>query len=112
MPEGLCANMSLLRSGASHPVLLPTAARAYTSAMAWRRRRSRPSDLIGDFPGWIAPQLTGLVTKGPAGDEWAHEIKLDRYRMHARIDRGQVQLLTRTGLDWTAKYITTAAAFQ
>jgi bifunctional non-homologous end joining protein LigD len=33
-----------------------------------------------------------------------HEIKLDAYRMAARIDNGRVQLLTRTGLDWTAKY--------
>ena len=80
--------------------------------MASRRRRSRPTDPISDFPAWIAPQLTELVAKVPAGDEWAHEIKLDGYRMHARTDRGQVQLLTRTGLDWTAKYTTTAAALQ
>jgi ATP-dependent DNA ligase len=33
-----------------------------------------------------------------------HEIKLDGYRMAARIDSGRVQLLTRTGLDWSAKY--------
>jgi bifunctional non-homologous end joining protein LigD len=33
-----------------------------------------------------------------------HEIKLDGFRMAARIDSGRVQLLTRTGLDWTAKY--------
>jgi ATP-dependent DNA ligase len=30
--------------------------------------------------------------------------------MAARIDRGRVQLLTRTGLDWTAKYPATAAS--
>ena len=29
---------------------------------------------------------------------------IDRYRMAARIDNGRAQLLTRTGLDWTAKY--------
>ena len=29
----------------------------------------------------------------------------------ARIERGKVQLLTRSGLDWTAKYPATAAAF-
>jgi bifunctional non-homologous end joining protein LigD len=75
-----------------------------------RRRRTRPTDLISDFPTWVAPQLTELVEKLPAGDEWAHEIKLDGYRMHARIDRGHVQMLTRTGLDWTAKYPTTATA--
>jgi ATP-dependent DNA ligase len=27
---------------------------------------------------------------------------LDGYRMAARIDSGRVQLLTRTGLDWSA----------
>jgi hypothetical protein len=31
--------------------------------------------------------------------------------MAARIERGKVQLLTRSGLDWTAKYPATAAAF-
>jgi hypothetical protein len=33
----------------------------------------------------------------PQGMEWLHEIKLDGYRMHARLDRGRVSLLTRTG---------------
>jgi DNA ligase D-like protein (predicted ligase) len=33
-----------------------------------------------------------------------HEIKLDGYRMAARIDNGHAQLLTRTGLDWSDKY--------
>jgi DNA ligase D-like protein (predicted ligase) len=39
-----------------------------------------------------------------------HKIKLDGYRMAARIDNGRVQLLTRTGLDWTAKYPSAIAA--
>jgi hypothetical protein len=30
--------------------------------------------------------------------------------MAARIDNGRVQLLTRTGLDWTGKYPSAAAA--
>jgi bifunctional non-homologous end joining protein LigD len=38
-----------------------------------------------------------------------HEIKQDGFRMAARIDNGRVQLLTRTGLDWTAKYPSAAA---
>ncbi len=33
-----------------------------------------------------------------------HEIKLDGFRMAAPVDDGRVQLLTRTGLDWTDKY--------
>src|SRR6266404_5824148 len=30
--------------------------------------------------------------------------------MHARLDHGRIQLLTRTGLDWTHKYPAIAAA--
>ena len=52
-------------------------------------------------PKWIRPQLTRSVDEAPAGGEWLHEIKYDGYRMHARLDRGKVQLLTRTGLDWS-----------
>jgi hypothetical protein len=56
------------------------------------------------LPEWIRPQLTQLVSEAPDGDQWLHEIKYDGYRMHARLDRGAVKLLTRTGLDWTHKY--------
>jgi ATP-dependent DNA ligase len=56
------------------------------------------------LPQWVRPQLTQLVDAPPEGDQWLHEIKYDGYRMHARLDRGAVKLLTRTGLDWTHKY--------
>src|SRR5258707_4280476 len=56
------------------------------------------------LPEWIPPQLTQLVDLAPEGDQWLHEIKFDGYRMHARLDRGAVKLLTRTGLDRTHKY--------
>ncbi len=36
--------------------------------------------------------------------------KFDGYRMHARLDIGDVRLLTRTGFDWTGKYPAIAAA--
>ena len=49
------------------------------------------------LPAWIPPQLTQLVDTAPDGDQWFHEIKYDGYRMHARLDRGAVKLLTRTG---------------
>ena len=64
------------------------------------------------LPSWIKPQLTKLVDKPPEGPEWLHEIKFDGYRMHARLDRGEFRLLTRTGLDWTHKYPTIAAALR
>jgi bifunctional non-homologous end joining protein LigD len=63
------------------------------------------------LPRWIEPQLCKLAAKAPSGAQWAHEIKLDGYRMAARIEDGRVNLLTRSGLDWTAKYPVPAAAF-
>jgi ATP-dependent DNA ligase len=62
------------------------------------------------LPLWIQPQLTRLVDAAPEGEGWLHEIKYDGYRMHARLDRGAVKLLTRTGLDWTSKYPAIARA--
>jgi bifunctional non-homologous end joining protein LigD len=59
---------------------------------------------------WIKPQLTRLVDEAPAGGDWLHEIKYDGYRMHARIDGGQIKLLTRTGLDWSHRYRRTIEA--
>jgi bifunctional non-homologous end joining protein LigD len=50
------------------------------------------------------------VDEPPDGPDWLHEIKFDGYRMHARLDRGAVRLLTRTGLDWTHKYPAIASA--
>src|ERR1700752_3663276 len=77
-----------------------------------RRRMRRPNN---PFPPRLCrngfpPQLSRLVGAAPEGDQWLHEIKFDGYRMHARLDRGVVKLLTRTGLDWTHKYSAIAAA--
>jgi ATP-dependent DNA ligase len=63
------------------------------------------------LPRWIEPQLSKLAAKAPTGPQWIHEIKFDGYRMAARIEKGHVNLLTRSGLDWTAKYPAMAAAF-
>jgi bifunctional non-homologous end joining protein LigD len=62
------------------------------------------------LPDWIRPQLTQLVQEPPDGNQWLHEIKYDGFRMHARLDHGEVRLLTRNGLDWTHKYPAIARA--
>jgi ATP-dependent DNA ligase len=72
--------------------------------------RSAARQTAAALPQWIKPQLTQLVDQAPDGPEWLHEIKFDGYRMHARLDGGAVRLLTRTGLDWTHKYPSIAAA--
>ena len=46
-------------------------------------------------PAWIKPQLAKLVEKAPDGPDWLHELKLDGYRMDARLDALRVQILTR-----------------
>jgi bifunctional non-homologous end joining protein LigD len=53
------------------------------------------------LPGFIAPQLAQQAVVPPTGEAWVHEIKLDGYRIEARIQNGKVKLFTRTGLDWT-----------
>jgi ATP-dependent DNA ligase len=80
---------------------------ATATAMTPTRRKIERTSL----PTWIKPQLSRLVTKAPDGPAWAHEIKYDGYRMHARLDHGRVKLLTRTGLDWTTKYPTISGSF-
>jgi DNA ligase D-like protein (predicted ligase) len=69
-----------------------------------------PSRRDVPLPQFVPPQLSQPVEKPPSGPQWVHEIKLDGYRMAARIDNGRVQLLTRTGLDWTDKYPSAIAA--
>src|SRR5947209_4716934 len=80
--------------------------------MAARRDRANPENTIPTRrrgeptppPTWIKPQLAKLVENAPEGPDWLHEIKLDGYRTHARLDGGRVQILTRRGNDWTGKY--------
>ena len=66
--------------------------------------KSGPSRRSAALPQFVTPQLSQPVEKPPSGPQWLHEIKLDGYRMAARIDNGRVQLLTRTGLDGTDRY--------
>ena len=60
-------------------------------------------------PKFIRPQLSLLVETPPSGPDWAHELKYDGYRIHARLARSEARLLTRTGLDWTDRYEATAS---
>jgi bifunctional non-homologous end joining protein LigD len=59
---------------------------------------------LAPLPDFIAPQLATLVDQPPAGEQWRHDIKLGGYRTAARIEAGRVRMLTRSGLDWTARF--------
>lgn len=58
---------------------------------------------LGDMPESLTPQLATLTDRVPSSGDWSYEIKFDGYRIMARIDKGQVRLFTRNGLDWTDK---------
>jgi len=62
------------------------------------------------LPAFIRPQLSQPIERPPEGDGWAHEVKYDGYRIHARLAGRDVKLLTRTGLDSTDRYAATAEA--
>jgi len=58
------------------------------------------------FPGFVPPQLAQSAVSAPSGAGWAHEIKLDGYRIQIHLrskQRRRATLLTRKGLDWTAR---------
>jgi bifunctional non-homologous end joining protein LigD len=65
-----------------------------------------------ELPVFIRPQLATQSEAPPKGSGWVYELKLDGYRIEARKDGERVQLLTRTGLDWTHRMRTIAAEVQ
>jgi bifunctional non-homologous end joining protein LigD len=71
-----------------------------------RRATSRGAAM----PAFVEPQLATLVEHPPSSAGWVHEIKLDGYRLQVRVQGGKARLLTRSGLDWTAKFPEVAAA--
>lgn len=70
--------------------------------------RRKPDPL----PAFVPPCLATLTDAPPGGEDWVHEIKFDGYRLQARITNGSVQLLTRTGLDWTTRFPSIAKALK
>ena len=73
-----------------------------------------PGAKKGKFPRNPKPQLATRVDDAPTGDDWLSEIKLDGYRVLARVERTsdggfEVRILTRNGKDWTDRFGTIAA---
>jgi bifunctional non-homologous end joining protein LigD len=68
------------------------------------KRATKPRTKATAMPAFIEPQLCRSVEKPPGGSGWGHEIKFDGYRMQLRTEGGTATLLTRKGLDWSAKF--------
>ena len=83
----------------------PAAARANDPAQLTNARQAPQ-------PAVMKPQLATLVDEPPAGAAWLHELKLDGYRILARIEAGRVSLLSRHGRDWTGKFAAVAEALR
>jgi len=58
----------------------------------------------------IEPCLPSPAAKPPSGPGWLHEIKYDGFRMMVRREAGRIQVLTRNGHDWTARFPLIVAA--
>jgi bifunctional non-homologous end joining protein LigD len=56
------------------------------------------------LPDFVPPQLATLHDTAPNDPSYVHEAKFDGYRLQARIENGNVKLLTRKALDWTGKF--------
>lgn len=76
--------------------------------------RLRLADLAGAVRGPLPrtqPLALAMVVEAPPdGDEWLHEIKHDGYRIVARIEEGEVRLVSRNGKDWTKEFPQVARA--
>jgi bifunctional non-homologous end joining protein LigD len=63
------------------------------------------------LPETFEVELATLVDAAPESESWIHEIKLDGYRLVARVDgKRDVKLFTRNGLDWSDRVPTVRAA--
>ncbi|OGA97364.1 MAG: ATP-dependent DNA ligase [Burkholderiales bacterium RIFCSPHIGHO2_12_FULL_61_11] len=92
----------------THP-LISRDVTATTVAMKKAAKSSMPGKPIpvgaveAPLPEKLTPQLATLATSLPAAGQWVYEIKFDGYRLMTRIENGKSTLVTRGGIDWSAK---------
>lgn len=100
------------RSRSTHPDIVAT--RTTESLRELAVSPSIEGAVKARLPDSLKPQLATLVDDVPTGGDWSYEIKFDGYRALTRIDHREpkpVRILTRSGLDWTAKFKRQAQAF-
>ena len=91
-----------LAAGMSQPVDGPGAVARYINSERWPILAGMPPKL--PLPQWIPPQLSQLVEKTPSGGAMAPRNQARRFPHSSAHRARRGKLLTRTGLDWTARY--------
>jgi ATP-dependent DNA ligase len=71
--------------------------------MPWHNTRPRVRSSTAPA-AFINPCLPTKVDKAPSGDNWAHEIKHDGYRVQIHVGPKGARLYTMSGYDWTDRY--------
>ena len=69
------------------------------------KKSKSASKSAAKLPGFRKPQLATLVDDVPAGNGWMHEIKFDGYRAMIAAKGDEVRVYTRSGKDWTDKFV-------
>ena len=90
-----------------------TAKKAKAKRSKAKKTKAKKSKLASGharLPDFVPPCLSMLRETAPDDPSWIHEIKLDGYRIQARLDHGEVRLLTRKALDWCQKFPAIAEA--
>ncbi len=85
-------------------------AKKKTGSSSSGRARDAKNGKRAGLPDFVPPSLATLRATPPGGAAWLHEVKFDGYRIEARLDRGEVTLLTRNRQDWTHRFKPIAAA--
>ncbi|HZN30365.1 MAG TPA: DNA ligase D [Xanthobacteraceae bacterium] len=104
---------AIRRNGGAAPAARRKSARSPSRTRVGKKAKSKTKESrsggapLADF---VPPSLATLRTMAPNGEGWVHEIKFDGYRIQARLDHGEMRLLTRKGLDWAGKFPNVAAA--
>ncbi|MGB9368984.1 MAG: DNA ligase D [Xanthobacteraceae bacterium] len=86
--------------------------RAQVAAADVRREKPKGKSKGDPLPAFVQPQLAELHDAAPDNPAYVHEAKFDGYRLQARIDHGEVQLLTRKALNWADKFKPVADALK
>jgi bifunctional non-homologous end joining protein LigD len=103
--EGQTAFKKKIRDIVTRPKPKPKPKSRTASASAKSdEKKESPGAANTALPQFVPFSLATLYDKPPSGPGWVHEIKFDGYRLEARLDHGNVRLLTRKQQDWTLRF--------